>query len=417
MKFISTSAKLAITFISALFVLMLSGCMSTSEPHSDNRAWVTTWATATEDIREGFWMSKGHFPPKPLKNDTLRMFMRTSIGGDTLRIKFSNEFGTSPITIQVAHIAEAATPDASATDGAINTATDTALTFAGSAGTVIAAGETVYSDPVEFKLAPLDVVALSVKYGDIAEKPITGHRGARTTSFFATGDKVSAPNLADAVKKDVWYTTTAIEVLQPDSFKTIVAMGDSITDGYGTKYNHHTRWTDYLAERLTNNPATATVGMANVGIGGAGSEMSVERYGRDVSNIKGANWLIIFIGVNDIVYGNNRPASYVIDNYKAMADKAHAEGLMVYGVTITPMGKHSEDADKENVRQEVNHWIRVTAQKEGYYDGFIDFDEIVRDPQKPTHMLPEYAVDDLHLNITGYKTLADAVDLTLFEDK
>ena len=399
----------------ALVLLLLNGCSVMAHhpsEHKDN--WTTSWATATEDIREGFWMSKGHFPPKPLRDDTLRMFMRTSIGGDTVRIKFSNAFGHSPVTIQHAHLAKAETPTASATNGAIKTSTDTTLTFTGKKDVVIAAGETIYSDPVAFDLAPLDVVAISIQYGDIDDKPITGHRGARTTSFFAKGNAVANSTMEAAVKKDVWYTATALEVTTAKPNNTIVAMGDSITDGYGTHYNHHTRWTDFLAERLVNNPQTADVAMANVGIGGAGSAMSIERFQRDVLDIKGAGWLIIFIGINDIVYGDNRPASYVIEHYKKMAEIAHAHGIKVYGATITPMGKHSENADKESVRQQVNTWIRTTSITEGVYDGVIDFDKIARDPQRPNFLLAEYAVDDLHLNVSGYKALADAVELKLF---
>jgi len=397
----------------ALLLSVMMACSST--PQSNSQQWVTTWATATEDIREGFWMSKGHFPPKPLKNDTVRMFMRTSIGGDNVRVKFSNAFGKSPLTITNAHIALADKIDSSARDGKINKDTDTVLTFKGKANITIPAGATLYSDAVDFQLSALSVVAVSIHYGDVDEKPITGHRGARTTSFFAKGNTVANIDMSGAVKKDVWYTATGIEVMAPATGKVIVAMGDSITDGYGTKYNYHTRWTDYLTTRLSEHSATANVAMANVGIGGSSSAMGVERFQWDVVDLSAAHWLIIFIGVNDIVYGDNRSASYVINNYKAMAKKAHDQGLKVYGATITPMGNNAT-AVNEAKRQEVNEWIRTTAIIEGTYDGVIDFDAVVRDPNKPTYMLPAYAVDDLHLNIRGYKRLADAVELSLFTE-
>ncbi|MGL1957692.1 MAG: GDSL-type esterase/lipase family protein [Colwellia sp.] len=400
----------------ALLLVVVISCSTTQDTDESTQHWTTSWATATEDIREGFWMSKGHFPPKPLKNDTLRMFMRTSLGGDTLRVKFSNAFGKSPLTIQNVHIAMADQPNSSASNGKIKAETDTVLKFKGNNGITIPAGETIYSDAVDFKLPALSVVAISIHYGDIDEKPITGHRGARTTSFFAKGNVVSKLTMDSAVKKDVWYTATGIEVMASPSSKTIVTMGDSITDGYGTKYNYHTRWTDYLTTRLGENSATINVGMANVGIGGSSSAMGVERFQRDVLDLNAAHWLIIFIGVNDIVYGDNRPAPFVIDNYKAMAKKAHEQGLKVYGATITPMGSHAS-SEKEAVRQAINNWIRTTAINEGIYDGVIDFDAIVRDPNKPTYMLPAYAVDDLHLNITGYKTLADSVELSLFAER
>ncbi|WAJ71913.1 GDSL-type esterase/lipase family protein [Catenovulum adriaticum] len=405
--------KILIAPLLGLFIGLISGCASTSPDNDQSTAWVTTWATATENIREGFWMSKGHFPPKPLANDTLRMFMRTSLAGETVRIKLSNRFGKQPVTIKKAHISKAVTPDASAADGEIDLSTDTPLKFADSFSVTIPAGGTIYSDPVHFNLPALSVVALSLQYGQIAEKPITGHRGARTTSFFAKGDAVSNKNMQGAIRKDIWYTATAIEVIAPSS-KTIVALGDSITDGYGTKYNHHTRWTDYLATRLAHNPKTKHIGIANVGIGGSSSKMGVERYKWDVENIQGAGYLIIFVGINDIVYGNNRSAPFVIDNYKKMAKNAREQGLKVYGATITPMGSNVTKGEKEAVRQQVNNWIRTTSVEQGIYDGVFDFDAIVRNPNKPTYLLPAYAVDDLHLNISGYKALAEAIDLSLF---
>jgi len=409
------SVKLIKLFITMVMLNLLLACSTFQQTVPLNKTWTTTWATATEDIRKGFWMSKGHFPPKPLKNDTLRMFMRTSIGGDVLRVKFSNAFGKHPVTIQHAHIAMADQPHASATNGMIKQATDTALTFSGHAEVVISPGQTLYSDAVDFQLEPLSVVAISLHYGDIDQQPITGHRGARTSSFFAQGNAVSDVAMNGAIKKDIWYTATGIEVQMGDTGKVIVAMGDSITDGNGTQYNYHTRWTDYLASRLTKNTTTAQVAMANVGIGGSSSAMGVQRFQRDVLDISSAQWLIVFIGVNDIVYGNNRSADFVINNHKAMAEKARAKGLKVYGATITPMGKNAT-AVNEAKRQAVNAWMRTSAVNEGIYDAVVDFDAVARDPKRTTYLLPAYAKDDLHLNITGYKALADSIDLNLFTE-
>jgi lysophospholipase L1-like esterase len=405
--------------ITTLALLFLMGCGTTSNQKNvvnigtTTGKWTTSWATATEDIRDGFWMSKGHFPPMSLDGNTLRMFTRASIGGDVLRVKFSNEFGHQPLTIQAAHIAEAASVNASETKGAIKTNTDTQLTFSGSLQVVLQPGQTLYSDPVAFQLSPLEVIAISMHFGEIGEEPITGHRGARSTSFFVEGNAVNKANLKGAVKKDVWYTATALEVMSSEASGTIVAMGDSITDGFGTKYNYHTRWTDYFAERLSDEKNEARIAMANVGIGGAGAAMSIERFQRDVLDIQGAKWLIIFIGINDIVYGN-RSAEYLIDHYKKMAQLARENGLKVYGATITAMGKHSEKPNKESTRQQVNQWIRTTSLELGVYDGIIDFDEITRDPSRPAFLRPRFAVDDLHLNITGYKAMADSMPITLF---
>lgn len=388
-------------------------CMPQSVRAEDGH-WTTTWATAVEDIRSGFWMADGYFPPKPMAHNTYRMFVRTSVGGELVRFRFSNAYGTSPVTINAAHMALAADADSSATDGDIDADTDTALKFRGGASTVIPPGGVVYSDPVKFSLSPLSLVAVSIRYGKIADDPISGHRGSRTTSFFAEGNAVSDDDMAGAVKKDVWYTLTGIEVMAPMSSKAVIAMGDSITDGNGTLYNYHTRWTDFLGTRLVGNAPTEGVGVANMGIGGSGAGMALDRLKRDVLDQRAARWMVIFIGVNDIVYGNAQ-ASSLISTYTDMANQAHAAGLKVYGATITPMG-NAANASQKAVRQDVNTWIRTTALSSGIFDGCIDFDATMRDPSNPEFTLPAYRKDDLHMNPTGYEAMADSIDLSLFVD-
>ena len=379
--------------------------------------WVTTWGTAVEDIRSGFWMANGYFPPLPLENNTMRMFVRTSIGGELFRFRFSNAYGTSPVTINSAHFALAAQSDSSAGIGDIQTETDTVLKFSGAPAVVIPPGGVVYSDPVKYSLPALSVIAVSLQYGEISDDPITGHRGSRTTSFFATGNAVSAADMSAATRKDVWYTLAGIETMAPASGKTLIALGDSITDGNGTTYNYNTRWTDYLAARLGDNAPTAQVGVANMGIGGSGSAMAQERFQRDVLDQSAARWVVVFIGVNDIIYGN-ASSSYLISAYTDMAAKAHARGLKIYGATITPMCD-AATAAQESVRQEVNSWIRTTAMSNGIYDGYIDFDAAMRDPAATTYTLTAYrnnGTDDLHMNAAGYEAMADSIDLSLFVD-
>ncbi len=387
-------------------------CCVAGGVRADEGRWMTTWGTATENIVSGFWMAKGYFPPQPLAGNTVRMFVRTSVGGEQVRFQFSNVYGKSPVEIDSAHFALAASADSSAGDGDIDAKTDTALQFRGKRSTVVRPGETVFSDPVRFKLPPLSLVAVSIQYGDIDDDPVTGHRGSRTTSFFAEGDAVSKKKMAGAVKKDVWYTLVGIDVMAPKTGKTVVALGDSITDGNGTRYNYNTRWTDFLATRLIGNEPTASVGVANMGIGGSGVGMARERFERDVLDVPAAGWLVIYIGVNDIIYGN-RPASDLIEAYTDMARQAHKKGIKVYGATITPMG-NAANAEQEAVRQEVNSWIRTTALGKGIYDACIDFDAAMRDPEKPAFTLQEYAKDDLHMNPAGYEAMGNSIDLDLF---
>lgn len=401
--------SLATLLVACLLASFGFGCA-----HPGGRAksahWVTTWATATENI-----VNNPEYSPKAaLAHNTYRMFLRASTGGELVRFRFSNLYGTSPVTINSAHVALAANLDSSATDGSINTKTDTVIRFNGSAGTVIPPGEIAFSDPVKFSLPPLSVVAVSIHYGESGSNPITGHRGSRTTSFFKAGNVVADPAMAGATKQDVWYSLVGVEVMAPPSSATIVALGDSITDGNSTRYNYHTRWTDFLATRLSTNPPTAMVGVANMGIGATGVGLAKSRFQRDVLDQSGARWVIIFIGVNDI--GANQSTAFVTSAYTDMARQARARGLKVYGATVTPFhgnGYYSET--RERVRQEVNTWIKTTAITDGIFDGCIDFSEFVTAPgSAPPALRAAFTRDYLHLNPAGYQALVEGIDLNLF---
>ncbi len=401
-----------------LFRLMKTACLSAvalvccmqQTVLAESGHWTTTWGTATENIGS----SSGYSPPIALAHNTYRMYVRTSVGGELVRFRFSNAYGTSPLTINSAHFAFAGSVDSSAGNGDIDTNSDTLLRFRGAPGTVIPPGGEIYSDPVEFSLPATSLVAVSINYGKVSDDPITGHRGSRTTSFFAYGNAVSDADMFGAVKKDVWFTLVGIEVMAPMSGKAVLAIGDSITDGNGTLYNYHTRWTDFLATRLASNAPTESVGVGNMGIGATGSGLAQSRFYRDVLEQSGAGWVIIFIGVNDIIYGN-QSVSYLTNAYTDMANQAHARGIKVYGATITPMG-NAANSSQRTVRQDVNTWIRTTAVSSGIFDGFIDFDATMRDPGNPEYTLPAYAQDDLHMNPTGYEAMGNSIDLSLFVD-
>lgn len=392
-----------------LLVVLGFGCAHPKGSAAAKR-WTTTWATATENIVN----NREYSPKATLAHNTYRMFLRTSIGGELVRFRFSNIYGTSPVTINAAHVALAANVDSSATDGSISPKTDTPIRFNGAASIVIPPGEVVFSDPLKFKLPPLALVAVSLHYGEIANSPITGHRGSRTTSFFGSGNQVSSASLAEATRQDVWYSLVGIEVMAPASGGTIVAMGDSITDGNSTRYNYNTRWTDFLAERLSTNRATASIGVANMGIGATGVGQAKSRFQRDVLDQNGARWVIVFIGVNDI--GANRNTAFVTSAYEEMAGKARARGMKVYGATVTPFhGNGYYSGARETTRQEVNTWIKTTAITNGVFDGCIDFSAMVTAPgSNPPALQSGYTRDHLHLNPAGYKALADGIDLNLF---
>ena len=229
------------------------------------------------------------------------------------------------------------------------------------------------------------------------------------------GNALSAPNTAGATNTAHWYIITGVDVLADSSCRALVILGDSITDGRGSTTDANNRWPDDLAARMTTNPATANVGVLNMGIGGNGifgglGPSAQKRFDRDVLNQSGARWVIIFEGVNDI--GGGRTEAALTNAFAQLIAKAHARNMLAYGATITPFGGHGYYTDAhEAVRQAVNNWIRTS----GKYDAVIDFDAAVRDPAVPTKLLSSCnSGDGLHLSPAGYQALANAIDLALF---
>jgi len=415
-KFQDTRVCRRVPFFGALAAILLSlVCLPANLLAADGH-WVVTWGCAPQ------LTEPNNLPPAPLANSTLRQFVRASIGGKTLRVRFSNIFGTDPVTIHAAHIALAA-GKGSAGDGEINPATDKSLTFNGAAEVVIPKGESALSDAVDFDLPALTDLAVSIYFGDISATTVTGHPGSRTTSFIIASNSVSAASLPDAKKTVHWYLITGIEVQADTSGRAIAVLGDSITDGRGSTDNGNNRWPDILAQRLGTNALTANVTVVNVGIGGNAifgglGPAAVRRFDRDVLEQPGARYFILFEGVNDIGARNSSmtTATNLVNAYAEMAGKAKARGIRAYGATITPFGGSGYYSDlHEQERQYVNAWIRTNA----VFDGVIDFDAAVRDPEAPTKFQAAFhpglnANDWLHLNPAGYKAMGDAIDLNLF---
>ncbi len=400
-----------------LFVGLLTGCfiLPLHASVAETR-WVTTWGCAPQ------LTEPGNLPPVPLANRTLRQFVRTTLGGKIIRVRLSNTFGTEPVVVKRAHVALAA-GNGSAGNANINLATDQELKFNGASEIEIPSGETVLSDPLNFNLPAITNLAVSIYFGKISATSINGHPGSRTTSFITAGDAVSAASLPGASKVQHWYIVTGVEVLGDDSSKTLVILGDSITDGRGSTTDGNNRWPDVLAERLATNATTAGVAVANMGIGGNAifgglGPAAVKRFDRDVLDQAGARYLIVFEGVNDIGSPNSdmTTATNLVNAYLQFASKAHARKMVVYGATITPFGGSGYFSElHEQERQYVNTWIRTNS----VYDGVIDFDAAVRDPSSKTRFKAAYhpglyANDWLHLNPAGYSAMADAIYLSLF---
>ncbi|RYZ09896.1 MAG: SGNH/GDSL hydrolase family protein [Myxococcales bacterium] len=366
--------------------------------------WVGTWACAPQTTEDA------NLPPSPgLAGNTLRQVVRTSIAGSRLRLRLSNEYGTAPVVLDSTHLA------LSQGGGAIDVATDKALSFNGAAAVTIPAGQLVWSDPVDFPLAPLAKVAVSIHFG-AQTGAVTGHPGSRTTSYLQTGSAVATASLASATKTEHWYFITGVDVMADASSAAVVVLGDSITDGRGSTTDMNNRWPDALAERLQANTATAKVGVLNMGIGGNAvlsgglGPTATARFDRDVLQQSGVRWLIVLEGVNDIgASGGATIATGLIDAFKTFVMKAKAANVRAYGVPILPV-VGSQYAGGESTRKTVNDWIRTS----NTFDAVMDLEAAVRDPASPTQLLPAYdSGDKLHPSPAGYKKMAEAVDLTL----
>ncbi|MBN1275927.1 MAG: SGNH/GDSL hydrolase family protein, partial [Deltaproteobacteria bacterium] len=354
-----------------------------------------------------------------LNNNTLRQVVRVSIGGEQLRVRFSNEYSTSPVILKSAHIA------VSTGRSAIDPETDTALSFGGKKMTVIDPGATAISDPCHFLLKPRSDAAITVHFG-VTSPDVTGHPGSRTTSYLTTGDMVTAVTLPEAVMTDHWYMIDSIEVLASESARAIVVIGDSITDGRGSGTNKQNRWPDELARRLQEDLETSNISVLNMGIGGncvlrdcLGSA-AITRFKNDVLEQSGVKWLIILEGINDIGQAQGEAnasdvANKLIAAYEQMIYHAHNNGILVYGATLLPFGgSFYDDIWRESARQTVNKWIRTSRR----FDDVIDLDKAIGDPENPERMLPVADTGDhLHPNETGHKMMAAAVDLDLFKIK
>jgi len=389
---------------SAGFMMVIDQISLTPSGGGGSPIWVGTWSGAPQ------LTETANLPPASLTNATLRQIVHVSVGGSQVRVRFSNEFGNGPVTINAAHVAVCT---ANPVNSTIDTATDRALAFSGSASVTIAQGQARWSDALNFTLAPLGNLAVTVAFGSTPSN-VTGHPGSRTTSYLQSGSSnVSAPNMSSALTTDHWYIVSGVDTFA--DAKAIAILGDSITDGRGSTTNGNNRWPDALARRLQQSGSTK-VAVLNQGIGGNAvttgglGPTGLSRFSRDILGQSGVRWVIIFEGVNDIG-ASNVSASTLTSAYDTLIAQARGQGLRVYGATITLFGSNTYySAAHESVRQSVNTYIRS-----GKFDAFIDFDAAVRDTSNPPRLQTQYdSGDGLHLNPAGYQKLADTVNLSLF---
>src|SRR5437868_5524362 len=242
-----------VLMVSAAFVAERGFAQSLVPEH-----WVGSWATSVQ-VPE----PQNALAPEDMTDTTLRQIVHLSIGGSTIRVHLSNAFGTTPLRITSAHLARPTNPGTSEIDAS----TDRRLTFNGSAEVVIPPGAQYLSDPIAFPAAPMSDIAISL-YIDEAPARETGHPGSRATTYIAKGNAVSARGLPDAKMVEHWYIMSGIDVVAAPAAFSVVALGDSITDGHAATTNGNDRWTDALVRKLQSSPATRNIAVLNHGIGG-----------------------------------------------------------------------------------------------------------------------------------------------------
>jgi lysophospholipase L1-like esterase len=383
-----------------LTILLLAAAMSMTisaqQKNSPTSVWEATWATAIE------FTGPSDMPASSLSNRAIRQIIHVSKGGTQLQLKLSNVHSKEPVDIKSVFIADAK----EASD--IDAKTAKYVTFNGKRNITIEPGKDLTSDVIGYNLKPLQLLSITINYGESTPVNASSHRGSRTTSYIIKGVAKPKTKFVDAEKVDHWYNIASLDVLRsnPAEANAIVVLGNSITDGRGSTTNKQNRWTDAMAEALGGETSVLNLGIGgNSVLWGGLSEPAVKRFNRDILEQQGVKTLIIFQGVNDIggSRGNSEEvAKKLTEAYKSFIDQGHAKGWKVIGATITPFkGNSYYSFFHEAARQVVNEWIRTS----GAFDAVIDFDELVRDPQDPTKLKAEYSDDWLHLNPTGYAAM------------
>jgi lysophospholipase L1-like esterase len=337
-----------------------------------------------------------------------RLIVRTSVGGTNMRIRLSNAFGDHPVTFASAY-AGLRKQGAELVRGS-----NRQLSFGGAASVTVPAGETVLSDPLPGKLAAQSDLVISL-YVTGAQGPTTGHGMAMQTNYATAGDHAAEEGAAGWTDPmGSWYWLDAVDVETSTAVGSLVALGDSITDGWQSSTDLDRRWPDYLSRRL-QKADTPVKGVANEGISGnkvladGAGQSALNRLQRDVLSHPGVRTVFLFEGVNDIKAHSGVTAQDMIDGYREIIERAHAAGKCVVGSTIGPFkGWYEWDAAAESVRLEVNQFIRDS----GELDAVTDFDRILRSPYDHERISPFFDNGDhLHPNDKGMQAMADAVGI------
>ncbi len=379
--------------------------------------WVPTWCASPAPNAD---------PVPTLSDVTVRQIVHTSAGGHDVRIRLSNAYGTQPLHIDAEAVARRAS------GSAIIAGSSAPVTFAGQSDVTVAPGAYVLSDPLAFDVPARADLAVSL-YVAAPTPADTVHGTQRDAVYAAPGNVVNAVTLPAETTLPTgqdWLWLSEVEVAHSPASQTVIAFGDSITDGYRLKPDSNTTWPDQLATRF----AAAGLPLAVVNGGISGNRLlhngqwapfrvaGLARFDRDVLAQPNVKAVIVLIGINDIgqvVKGVNDKefvsAKAIEHGLVQLAERAHERHIQIYAATLTPFAvttiKNYYSKKKDVERQAINAWIRRNT----VFDGVIDFDRAVEDPAAPGQMLPAYdSGDHLHPSAAGDTAMANAVPLDLF---
>jgi lysophospholipase L1-like esterase len=419
----------AIGLALASAALVSSNSVSAEEGTADNhrqKEWVGSWATAvtaaepTGSARNGF------------NNQTLRLIVHTSVGGEKVRIRLSNIFGEQTTTIGHATVAKPNTSTPELSD--VDPATVRDLTFNGRQSTTMLKGAELLSDPVNLAVRDLEDLVITVFF-PVASGPASWHATSQQSSFAGAGDLSTATGGAGfTTRRDCcWYFLSGVDVLRAKTAGSVVVLGDSLGDANGSTLNANTRWPDLLAKRLVTSGHKGKVpGVLNASL--AGNRLNHEgpepgaggfpgfvqlgtnagaRLNEDVFPQTGAQTVIMDLGINDI-WMTGDSAEAIIDSIRKISTQVQERGLRFVACTLGPYeGFALEGAwtpEKEATRNAVNAFLRTSSE----FDGLIDFDALLRDPAQPSKLRAEFdSGDHIHPNDVGNQAMADAIPLGL----
>ncbi|GGP81942.1 SGNH/GDSL hydrolase family protein [Saccharothrix coeruleofusca] len=418
------------TRVAALLTGLLLAVGAQTATAAPAPTWIGTWGTSSTSVPAS--------ANTVFQDQTLRQIVHTSVGGSTLRVRLSNEFGSQPLVVGEAHVARSASEGS---DARVEPGSDRRITFGGKPTATVPAGAPLLSDPVALPVRPGADLVISL-YLPERTPATTVHGSPFQDGFLTSGNATGSTDFDSPTVLPQWYFLSGVRVAgEPRRGGTVVAFGDSITDGAITTPGANRRWPDFLARRFQADRGLRHLGVVNSGIGGnrllhdpnppEGSpaqdyaayfgQSALRRFDRDVLLQPGVRHVVVLIGVNDLGHpGNIAPISEkvtahdLIAGYRQLIARAHERGVEIHGATITPFRGDTlgfYNPDNEAVRQQVNHWIRTS----GEYDGYVDFDAAVRDPRQPDRLLPAYdSGDHLHPNDAGMEAMANSVPLRLF---